>query len=259
LAEAVRAASRGVSFIARRQLHRAAVPPDVRKVFDLPGGGAFFGAMPLAAAPPDMWKVSRLFRNRHFYLEAAKSMTTEKFRVSRDTPAPYITIVAKDRLPVFQTDAIKIISCDAIDEARRSHGFLLFAYVIVPDHMHLLTNQPTKPSDLLRFVKGTVAHRVIDYLKENNYQISLEKLRHEEWKRKHEYSLWQQEKNVFSVFSEAVFMQKVNYIHQNPVRAGLVERAIDYRWSSARFWQRCETEDEPLRVDLDRIEWRSVR
>jgi hypothetical protein len=89
-----------------------------------------------------------------------------------------------------------------------------------------------------------------------NYQGSLEKLRHEEWKRHHRYSLWQPESNVLPVFSEAMFMQKVNYIHQNPVRARLVERAMDYRWSSGRFWQRCETEDEPLRVDLNRIEWR---
>jgi REP element-mobilizing transposase RayT len=183
-------------------------------------------------------------------------MASEKFRISRDTPAPFITTVSKDRLPVFRTDAIKTITCNAIDEARRSHGFLLFAYVIMPDHMHLLTDQPDKPSSLLRYIKGTVAHRVIEYLKEKNYQVSLQKLRHEEWKRNHRYSLWQQEKNVFSVISEAVFMQKVNYIHQNPLRAGLVERAIDYRWSSARYWQRCDTDDEPLRVDIDRIEWR---
>ena len=97
---------------------------------------------------------------------------------------------------------------------------------------------------------------MIDYLKEQDYQSSLAKLRHEEWKRKHSYSLWQQEKNVFSIFSEAVFMQKVNYIHLNPVRAGLVGRAIDYRWLSARIWQRCESDDEPLSVDCNRIEWR---
>jgi len=71
---------------------------------------------------------------------------------------------------------------------------------------------------VLRRVKGLTARRVIDYLKEHDYQSSLAKLRHEEWKRKHSYSLWQQEKNVFSIFSEAVFMQKVNYIHLNPVR-----------------------------------------
>lgn len=124
------------------------------------------------------------------------------------------------------------------------------------DHMHLLTNCPNSSADVLRFLKGILSRRVIDHLKEKGYRSSLEKLRHEQWKREHNYSLWQQEKNVFSVFSEGMFMQKVNYIHMNPVRAGLVERTIDYRWSSARAWQRQELDNEPLRVDLDRIQWR---
>ena len=54
-------------------------------------------------------------------------------------------------------------------------------------------------------------------------------------------------------------MEKVNYIHQNPVRAGLVDRATDYRWSSARIWQGCPLEDEPLLVDKDLIHWRRAR
>jgi putative transposase len=183
-------------------------------------------------------------------------MAPDKFQISRDSQALFITIVTKDRLPVFQTDTIKIIACQAIDKARDSGKFLIFAYVIMLDHMHLLTSCPNKSADVLRYLKGITGRRVIDYLKEKKYESSLAKLRHQEWKRKHDYSLWQQEKNVFSIFSEAVFMQKVNYIHLNPVRAGLVERAIDYRWSSARIWQRCPAEDEPLTVDIDRIQWR---
>ena len=179
-----------------------------------------------------------------------------KFQLSRDSQALYITIVAKDRLPVFRTDAIKIVICQALHEARKSGDFLLFAYVIMPDHLHLLTDCPKSSADVLRRVKGITARRVIDYLKEHDYKSSLAKLRHEEWKRKHSYSVWQQEKNIFSVFSEAVFMQKVNYIHLNPVRAELANRAADYSWSSARIWQRIPSDDEPLMVDLDRIEWR---
>ena len=144
--------------------------------------------------------------------------------------------MTKDRLPVFRTDIIKTIACRALDEARNSGKFLIFAYVIMWDHMHLLTNCPTTSADVLRYTKGITARRVIDYLKDHKYESSLAKLRHPDWKREHKYSLWQQEKNVFSIFSEAVFMEKVNYIHLNPVRAGLVERAIDYRWSSARIW-----------------------
>jgi putative transposase len=179
-----------------------------------------------------------------------------KFQISRDSQALYITVVAKDRLPVFKSDTIKLIACQAIDEARQSGGFLLFAYVIMPDHLHLLTDCPNTSADILRRIKGLTARRVIDYLKEHNHQSSLAKLRHPEWKRKHSYSLWQQEKNVLSIFSEGMFMQKVNYVHLNPVRAELVDRAMDYRWSSARIWQRCSDVSEPLIVDFDRIEWR---
>jgi hypothetical protein len=88
------------------------------------------------------------------------------------------------------------------------------------------------------------------------YETSLRKLEHGGWKRNHQYSLWQHDSDVFSIVSESTFIQKVNYINQNPVRAGLVERAEDYRWSSARFWNKCPREDEPLRVDNDQIVWR---
>ena len=46
-----------------------------------------------------------------------------KFQISRDSQALYITIVTKDRLPVFQTDALKIIACKALDEARTRQAF----------------------------------------------------------------------------------------------------------------------------------------
>ena len=74
--------------------------------------------------------------------------------------------------------------------------------------------------------------------------------------RGYRYSLWDHHSNVFSVTSEDMFMQKVNYIHQNPFRAGLVGEAEDYRWSSVRWWKRCPLEDEPLRVNIDQIAWR---
>jgi putative transposase len=164
--------------------------------------------------------------------------------------------VPNNRLPVFRTGPIKIIACQAIDQARHSCGFRLLAYVVMPDHLHLLTDSPRPASDVVRYIKGTIAHDVIEHLKRQGHEGSLRKLTHEEWKRRHRYSLWGHESNVFSVFSESVLMQKVNYIHQNPVRAGLVEKAVDYCWSSARFWLKCVTDNEPLRVDVDRIAWR---
>ncbi len=184
---------------------------------------------------------------------------TPNFQLSHDSQALFITTVTKDRLPVFRTDALKLVTCRALDEARGSGGFLIFAYVIMPDHLHLMTNCPGTSADVLRYVKGLTGRRVIDYLKAHGFESSLAKLRHEQWKRKHSHSLWQQEKNVLSVFSEAMLMQKVNYIHLNPVRADMCDRAADYHWSSARYWQSLDTHDEPLKVDFDRIAWRRAQ
>lgn len=178
------------------------------------------------------------------------------YRISIDSPSLFITAVAKDRLAVFQTDTIKRLTCKAIDEARASCGFLLFAYVLMPDHVHILTDSPSKPSVVLQYIKGIIGHRVIDYLKAQNYESSLRKLRHANWKRNHRFSLWQHDSDIFSVTSESKVIEKVNYIHQNPVRAGLVEKAEDYRWSSIRWWKGAPSEDEPLQVDLDKIIWR---
>jgi putative transposase len=176
--------------------------------------------------------------------------------ISRDTPALYLTAVAKDRLPVFRTDTIKTVTCNALDEARKSAGFSIYAYVIMPDHLHMITDRILEPSVILRYINGIISRRVIDHLKDHGHNASLQKHRHETRERRYRYSLWDHHNNVFSITSEDMLMQKVNYIHENPVRAGLVERAEDYRWLSVRWWKGCPLEDELLKVDIDRIAWR---
>jgi REP element-mobilizing transposase RayT len=71
-------------------------------------------------------------------------MVIVRLTISKDDPCLFITAVANNRLPVFRADALKTITCGAIDEARTSCGFLLFAYVIMPDHIHVLTDSSAK-------------------------------------------------------------------------------------------------------------------
>jgi REP element-mobilizing transposase RayT len=176
--------------------------------------------------------------------------------ISKDNPCLFITTVARDRLPVFRTNALKVIACRALDEARRSGGFTLFAYVIMPEHLHILADGALRASETLRYINGILSRRVIGYLKEGNFTSSLEKLRGAPKDRRHVYALVDHHSNAVPVFSEAFFMQKVNYVHLNPVRAGLASRAEDYRWSSARCWSRRTLADEPLSMDLEKIVWR---
>jgi REP element-mobilizing transposase RayT len=177
------------------------------------------------------------------------------FRISKDSPVYYVTSVASRRLPVFQTERLKKLMRDALGEARTSASLLLFAYVIMPDHIHGLIGSQRKPSEVLRYVNGISSRRVINFLKESGHELSLAKLRNSAGPRQHRYSLWDHHPNIKLVTTENGLMEKANYIHLNPVRADLVDRAEDYRWSSIRCWQRKPLEDEPLVMDLDQIAW----
>jgi putative transposase len=177
------------------------------------------------------------------------------FRISKDSPVYYLTSVPTKRLPVFQTEKLKNLMCGALDEARTSATLLLFAYVIMPDHIHLLIGSARKPSEVVRYVNGISSRRTVDFLKASGYESSLAKLKHSTGPRRHKYSLWDHHPNVKLVTTENGFIEKANYIHQNPVRAGLVERAEDYRWSSIRCWQGKPLDDELLLMDLDQIAW----
>lgn len=151
------------------------------------------------------------------------------FRISKDSPVHYLTSVANARLPVFQTQKPKELMCRSLNEARASAGFLIFAYVVMPDHIHALTGTTKKPSETLRYVNGIAARRIIDFLKENGFASSLNKLRHAVGEREHKYSLWEHHPNLKLITTENGLMEKANYIHMNPVRAGIVERPEEYR------------------------------
>ncbi len=178
------------------------------------------------------------------------------FRISRTTPAYYFTSVAHHRLPIFKTDNVKQILCDALNEVREKHGILILAYVIMLDHVHLLVYSKKEMSDALRLLNGVAARRIIQYLKENGFESSLFKLRGEMRERNHKHSVWQHHPDSLEIIGEDTFRQKVEYIHMNPVRAGFVDDPLEYRFSSARQWAEQVIENEPLLTDGLEIDWR---
>lgn len=174
-----------------------------------------------------------------------------------DAPCYYFTSVTHKRLPIFQTEKMKQILVNALNEARRSSGMLFFAYVVMLDHLHLITDGKRKPSDCLRFINGVSAKHILDHLKQNELTVSLEKLREAKKRDGSQYSVWEHHSDKFLLTSESMFMQKVNYIHNNPVKDGLVQRPEDYLYSSARIWRGTPLETEPLEMNIREIEWRN--
>lgn len=85
---------------------------------------------------------------------------------------------------------------------------------------------------------------------------SLNKLKQQKKKDGWQYSAWEHHSDKFLLTSESMFMQKVHYIHNNPVEGGLVEKPEDYLYSSARLWKGDPLDQEPLEMDVAEIEWR---
>ena len=127
-------------------------------------------------------------------------------RISFNTPCYYFTCVTHNRLSVFRTDTLKKVLCNALNDARRSSGMLFFAYVIMPDHIHMITDGRRSPSDSLRYINGVTARKVIDHLKENGHHLSLQKLRQATKSAGYKYSLWEHHSDKFLITSEAMFM-----------------------------------------------------
>ena len=125
----------------------------------------------------------------------------------------------------------------------------------MPDHFHALIGSNRKPSEVTKFVNGITGRRLIDFLKAPKYETSLRKLRRTSGPRDYQYSLWDHHPNLKLIGTENGLIEKANYIHQNPVRAGLVDTPQDYRWSSIRYWMGKPADDEPLKMDLDQLAW----
>jgi putative transposase len=176
-----------------------------------------------------------------------------------DIGAHFLTAKTFQNTPFFRDPACAHIFCEELEAARMAYGFHVLAFVVMPDHVHLLLWWDTDRlpdltiSKVAWAVKGRSARQMVDYLKgvgegsgvgdgsavaHPNYPNTLlqpvrepiDQPHYRNWR----YKIWQQGAGYdFNVYTPNKLLEKVAYIHANPVRAGLVAQAEDYPWSSA--------------------------
>ena len=125
----------------------------------------------------------------------------------------FITFSCYHRMPLLDSLTAKEAFERTLERVRVWYGCYITGYVVMPEHVHLLISEPER-------LKLSAA---IQMLK----QITSQKLR-----AKHLPRFWQVRYYDFPVWSEAKRIEKLRYIHRNPVERGLVERPEDWKWSS---------------------------
>jgi len=128
----------------------------------------------------------------------------------------FVTFSCYHRLPYLDNDQARTVFLDTLERTRQKHQFYVFGYVLMPEHVHLLLSEPPKTSfsGILRALKTQTSKQ----LKGDRPRI------------------WQLNYYDFNVFTQPKFVEKLQYMHRNPVERGLVEKPEDWPWSSYRHW-----------------------
>ncbi len=145
----------------------------------------------------------------------------------------FLTCSCYNHLPLFTRDAVKALFVAQLNLTRERLGFGVVAWVIMPDHVHLLIDpRGVSVTRILMALKRPFAARVLDRWRELNAGV-LPRIVDSQG----EAHFWQAgggyDRNEYTPHEIA---EKINYIHDNPVRAGLVGETTDWAWSSARAW-----------------------
>jgi putative transposase len=126
----------------------------------------------------------------------------------------FVTFSCYQRLGYLGTGEARDLFEEALQRMALCHHFEVAGYVVMPEHVHLLVSEPEVGllSAGLQALKLSVA------------------------KRSKQRPFWTSRYYDFNVFTEAKRVEKLKYIHRNPVKRGLVEKPEDWRWSSYRYY-----------------------
>jgi putative transposase len=180
-------------------------------------------------------------------------------KISNQQSTYFITMTIVGWLDVFTRDEYRKIVIESLAFCQKEKGLVINAYVIMSNHIHLIcyTREPYKLSDFLRDFKKFTSKAIIFAIQNN------EKESRKEWmlnlfeyfakynKNNKEHQLWQHGNKPIELASPKWINQKIGYIHLNPVRNGIVQKAEDYQYSSAGIYCGIEgcLEIEQIQID----------
>jgi len=169
----------------------------------------------------------------------------------------FVTSTVVGWVDALSRSMYKDIICESLNYCRQHKGLKLHAWVIMNNHFHLIISAADSATigGLMRDIKKYTASSIIKAIG-NNTQES-----RKEWMLnyfKHsgtvnnsntEYQFWQQDYHPVALDTQEKFLQRMNYLHNNPVRAGIAWEAHHYKYSSAKDYY----ENKAGLIEIDKL------
>jgi putative transposase len=163
---------------------------------------------------------------------------SESYKIKKDG-LYFVTFSVVGWLDVFTRRIYQDIFMDSIKFCQEKKGLNIYSFCLMPNHVHFITDSyDGSLSNILRSFKSHTAKALMTAINENPQESRKELLLHQFRyfgnKSKHnENQFWKHDNHPFYLYSSSMIEQKVNYIHNNPVKAGFVNEAHEWRLSSA--------------------------
>ncbi len=171
-----------------------------------------------------------------------------RYKIAELNSPHFITCTIVGWLPVFTRQKYFEIITASLTFCRQEKGLRLHAYVILDNHLHLAVSSNSL-SQVIRDFKRHTAKEILAVAQQDNKlwllkQFEFFKCGH---KGESQHQVWQEGVHPQAITTEDMLRQKLDYIHYNPVKVGLVDRPEDWRYSSARNYF---GQDGVLEIDL---------
>jgi len=166
---------------------------------------------------------------------------SSKYIISDHQAPHFITFSTVEWVDALSRPEYKNIIIESLKYCQNSKGLVLYAYVIMNNHVHLIcaAKEGFNLSEILRDLKKYTSKKLLKYIKENDresrrkWMMWLFESAGKRNSNNSKYQFWQQDNRPIELSTVKMVDQRLNYIHQNPVKEGIVYEPEYYVYSSA--------------------------
>ncbi|MDO9266954.1 MAG: transposase [Sulfurimonas sp.] len=165
-------------------------------------------------------------------------MGRSRYEIYEPTHPHFVTCTILHWIPIFTRVETTNIVFDSLKYLQQTDSLKLYAYVILENHLHLVVSSDDIGKSMRKF-KAHTAKEILKLLQEKDVKTILEQLAFYKKAHKKEtiYQLWQEGIQPKLIKDEKMMIERINYIHQNPVKRGYIDDAKYWRYSSARDYE----------------------
>ena len=165
---------------------------------------------------------------------------SDKYKVGEDAIPHFITFTVVGWIDVFSREIYKEKLLDSLRFCIEEKGLVVYAWIIMTNHVHLIVSaKNNKIADIVRDIKKFTSRQIIDLISQNPHEsrkewmLNIFSFTGKSNNNNKNYQFWKQDYHPVELNTKVKFTQRLLYLHENPVRSGLVWEPWHYKYSSA--------------------------